>query len=138
MNPWILPWWGLFKGPLSGDVIQDISPITSWLSPQFEINFAGNRRIEAKIVADVASYGKQLSILTKAVMELADGNTGEAVEKLRKLIDQIEKVKHQHNDSLEQNVKAALNQLKKHDPNALKNLIEEYIDKSDPDRCPHY
>jgi hypothetical protein len=58
MNPWLFPWWGLFKWPLSGDVTQDIAPITSLLSPQFEFNFAGNRRIESEVIADVASYGK--------------------------------------------------------------------------------
>ena len=126
MNPWLFPWWGLFKGPFSGDVIQDIAPITSWLSPQFEFNFAGNRRIEAEVAADVASYGKQLGILSEAVMELADGKKGVAVDRLKKLTDQIEEVKHQHKDRLEQKVKAELDQLKQQDPKALKRLIDEY------------
>ena len=126
MNPWLFPWWGLFKGPFSGDVIQDIAPITSWLSPQFEFNFAGNRRIEAEVVADVASFGKQLGILSEAVMELADDKKGVAVDRLKKLTDQIEEVKRQHKDRLEQKVKAELDQLKQQDPKALKRLIDEY------------
>ena len=126
MNPWLFPWWGLFKGPLSGDVTQDIAPITSWLSPQFEFNFAGNRRIEAEVVADVASYGKQLGILSEAMLELAGGNKGEAVDRLKKLTIQIDKVKHQHEDRLEQKVKADLDKLKQHDPKALKRLLNEY------------
>jgi hypothetical protein len=126
MNPWLFPWWGLFKGPLSGDVTQDIAPITSWLSPQFEFNFAGNRRIESEVVADVASYGKQLGILSEAVMELADGNKGVAIDRLKKLTDEIEEVKHQHKDRLEQKVKAGLDQLKQQDPKTLKRLIDEY------------
>jgi len=24
MNPWLFPWWGLLKGPLGGDVTQDM------------------------------------------------------------------------------------------------------------------
>ena len=64
MNPWLFPWLRLFKGPLSGNVTQDIAPITSWLSPQFEFNFAGNRRIEAEIVEDVASYGHYIRYCT--------------------------------------------------------------------------
>ena len=126
MNPWLFPWWGLFKGPFSGDVTQDIAPITSWLSPQFEFNFAGNRRIEAEVVADVASYGKQLGILSEAVLELADGKKGVAVDRLKKLTDQIEEVKHQHKDRLEQKVKSELDQLKQQDPKTLKRLIDEY------------
>lgn len=126
MNPWLFPWWGLFKWPLSGDVTQDIAPITSLLSPQFEFNFAGNRRIESEVVADVASYGKQLGILSEAVMELADGNKGVAFDRLKKLTDQIEEVKHQHEDRLEQKVKADLDQLKQQDPKTLKRIIDEY------------
>jgi hypothetical protein len=126
MYPWLFPWWGLFKGPLSGDVTQDIAPITSWLSPQFEFNFAGNRRIEAEVVADVASYGKQLGILSEAILEFADGNKGEAIDRLKKLTNQIDKVKHQHEDRLEQKVKADLDHLKQQDPKALKRLLNEY------------
>ena len=126
MNPWLFPWWGLFKGPLSGDMTQDIAPITSWLSPQFEFNFAGNRRIEAEVVADVASYGQQLGILAEAMLELADGSKGVAVDRLKKLTDQIDEVKHQHEDRLEQKVKADLDQLKQQDPKALQRLLNQY------------
>jgi 3-deoxy-D-manno-octulosonic-acid transferase len=126
MNPWLFPWWGLFKWPLSGDVTQDIAPNTSWLSPQFEFNFAGNRRIEATVVADVASYGKQLGILSEAMLELADGKNGLAVERLKALTDQIDEVKHQYEDRLEQKVKADLDQLKQKDQKALKRLLDQY------------
>ncbi len=126
MNPWLFPWWEWFKGPLSGDVTQDIAPVASWLSPQFEFNFTGNRKIEAEVVADVASYGKQLGILSEAVMELADGDKSAAVDRLKKLTDQIEEVKHKHKDRLEQRVKAELDQLKQQDPKTLKRLIDEY------------
>jgi hypothetical protein len=89
-------------------VTQDIAPITSWLSPQFEFNFAGDHKIEAEVVTEVASYGKQLGILSDAVMELAEGKKGEAADRLKKLTDRIEMVKSQHKDRLEQKVKAGL------------------------------
>jgi hypothetical protein len=126
MNPWLFPWWGLLKGPLSGDVTQDISPINSLLSPQVEFNFAGNRRIESEVMADVASYGKQLGILSEAVLEIADGKSGKAVARLQKLANQIDKVKSQHEDRLEQKVKNDLDQLKEKNPKALERLLKEY------------
>lgn len=126
MNPWLFPWQGMFKGPLSGNVTQDISPDISWLSPQVEFNFAGDRRIEAEVVADVASYGKQLGILSEAMLEIADGDKGEAVERLRKLTNQINEVKLQHEEILEQKVKSELDQMKLQDPEALKRLLSEY------------
>ena len=96
MNSWLSPWWWLSKGALSGDLTQDISPVTSWLSPQFEFNFAGNRSLEAKVVADVASYGKQLGLLSEAVLEITDGKKGVALDRLKTLTEQIEEVKQQH------------------------------------------
>ncbi|PIE43030.1 MAG: hypothetical protein CSA50_07500 [Gammaproteobacteria bacterium] len=126
MNPWLFPWWGVFNGPLSGDVIQDVFPGTTWLSPQFEFNFAGNRKIEAEVVADVASFGKQIGILTDAVMELADGDSGAAVDRLKRLASQIEKVKNQHKDRLERRLKTELEQLKRQDPEALERLLDIY------------
>lgn len=49
-----------FNLPLSGNVTQDINPVTSWLSPQVAFNFAGKREVEADVVSNIASYGKQL------------------------------------------------------------------------------
>ena len=67
-NPW-MSWWSPF--PDLTKLMQNISPQTSWFSPTYEVNFAGNREIEADVVSNVASYGTQLSALTKAVLELA-------------------------------------------------------------------
>ena len=128
MNPWLFPWWGFFKSPLSGDVNQDIAPQLSWLSPQFEFSFAGNRRIEADVVADVASYGKQLGILSDAVLELAENAEGEDVTRLRELVEQIEAVKQRHTDTLADKVKVQLDQLKREDPQALKRILADYLD----------
>ncbi|MEI8634766.1 hypothetical protein P4S72_27375 [Vibrio sp. PP-XX7] len=55
----------MFKSPLSGDNMQQIFPFTKMLSPQVDINFAGDAKIEAKIVSDIASYGKQLNMLAQ-------------------------------------------------------------------------
>lgn len=126
MNQWPFPWWGPFKSPFSGDVTQDIAPNTSWLCPQFEINFAGNHRVESEVVADVASYGTQLGALSEAVMELANGEKGEAVDRLKTLMDQIEEIKDRHEVGLEKKIKAELDQLKKRDPKTLKRLLDEY------------
>ncbi|MGB8274225.1 MAG: hypothetical protein WCF16_03035, partial [Alphaproteobacteria bacterium] len=101
MNPW-LPWLETFaKWPLSGDVTQDISPLTNLLSPSVAFNFAGNRGIEADLVSNVASYGRQLGVLSDTVLELAKGAKGPAVTRLRKLAAQIEERKVEHRKNLE-------------------------------------
>lgn len=132
MNPWLSPWMGLYKWPLSdkwplsGNVTQDISPVSSWLSPQFEFNFAGNRQIESEVVTDVASYGKQLGLLAEAVLEIAEGEKGDAVDKLQALMDQVEAVKRRHEESLESRVRSDIERLKQSDPERLRSLLDEY------------
>ncbi|NJM32734.1 MAG: hypothetical protein HC848_07655 [Limnobacter sp.] len=124
MNPWFFPVWDIIKTPFSGNVTQDISPVTTWLSPQFQFNFAGNRRVETEVVAEVASYGKQLGILSEAVLELADGKKGEAVARLEKLQQQIEKVKSQHEDRTEERIQEDLLRLKSRDLAAFNRIVD--------------
>lgn len=126
MNPWLSPWMQFNKLPLSGSVNQDISPLSGWLSPQFEFNFAGDRHVESKVIADVASYGKQLGVISEAILELAEGKNGEAIQKLQELVDQIEAVKKQHADQLGSRVRADLETLKLKDPELLKDLLKQY------------
>lgn len=122
----LAPWMqamSAYHAPLSGDVVQDINPVTSWLSPQFEFNFAGDRQLESKVVSDVASYGKQLGLLTEAILEVAKGEQGEAVDKLEDLQAQIEQVKQQHQGELVDQLKKGLSQLASSDPAALQALL---------------
>ncbi len=126
MNPWFMPWWGYLQGPLSGDVTQAIAPFSDWLSPQFEFNFAGNRKIEAEVVADVASYGKQLGLISDALLELARGNPGQAISELEKLDQQIDAVKERHRHSLERSIRSNLTQLRLLDREAFEHLLQEY------------
>lgn len=123
------PWQqmiNLYRTPLSGDVTQDINPVTSWLSPQFEFNFAGNRQLESKVVSQVASYGKQLGIVTDALVELAQGEQGEALKKLQQMQADIEQLKQQHQQQLLAQVKSGLGELQRKDPEALKQLLTEF------------
>lgn len=126
MNPWFAPYSWLYKSPLSGDVTQDISPFTNLFSPQIELNFAGNRKIEQKVITEVASYGKQLGILTEALLELAGDNTSPEVERLKELNEEIAKVKEQTTDELENSAKEALDCLKEADPKALQRILDSY------------
>lgn len=118
-NPFSFPPFA-WNMPLSGDV-KDISPVTSWFSPQYEFNIAGNAALEKQVITKVASYGKQLGKLTNAVLELADGKPGEAVESLRALAAEIEAVK---NKTLVDTIEADLAKLKSQDKSAYRELIK--------------
>jgi hypothetical protein len=124
MNP-LLTWWDAFAElPWSGDVSQVISPRTNW--SMLEVNFAGDRRIEADLVSNVASYGKQLGALTKAVLELADDAKGPAVTRLRELAAQIEERKREHRKNLEEDLRRSLDEVQKTDPAMLERVLSRY------------
>lgn len=69
MFPWFWLWAPQLHLPFSGDVAQDIEPRLDWffagIKPQ-----AGNARIEARAF-DVASYGDQLGVITRLLLEWA-------------------------------------------------------------------
>lgn len=99
----------------------DFSPTTTWFSPQYEINLAGDSAIEKAVVTQVASYGKQLGKITQAVLELAEGEPGDAVASLRKMADDINAIK-QH--TLADKIEADLKRLKQQDNAAYQALIK--------------
>jgi hypothetical protein len=49
------PFW-LFRWPLSVDVSQRIT--APWFSPSLTVNYAGDPKIEDRVVTEVASYGR--------------------------------------------------------------------------------
>ncbi len=125
MNEWMNPWFWAFKSPLSGDVEQSIAPVTQWWSPQLEVNIAGDRKLEARIIAEVASYGSQLGTLTDAVLELAEGKDSETIRKLQDLANQIDSEKRRYQHAELTALKRSLLRLKRNDPKGFEQLMTE-------------
>ena len=69
----------------------------------------------------MASYGKQLGKLTNAVLEIADGVPGEAVESLRAMAKEIEELKSK---TLVDSIEADLSKLKSQDKEAYQELLK--------------
>ncbi len=126
MNPWEMWNSALARLPFGGDLSQSIAPLTNWFSPNVEVNFAGNRRIEGDIVTNVASYGKQLGLLTEAVVALSGNNNSPAVKKLRDLAKEIETRKMQHKDDVLRQARKSLETLQKLDPTGLAHALKEF------------
>lgn len=126
-NPW-LPWWSPF--PDLTKLMQNISPQTSWFSPTYEVNFAGNREIETDVVSNVASYGTQLSALIKAVKEIGKNDDGPAMTWLRELAGQIDERKRERKSTVEDDLRQKLDEIKKTDPAMLQRLVHRYVKKS--------
>jgi hypothetical protein len=69
MFPWLMIWAPQLHFPFSGSVAQQIDP--NWFFGAIN-PAAGDARIE-KQAFEVASYGRQLGLITEVLIELADG-----------------------------------------------------------------
>lgn len=110
-----------FRSPLSGDVIQNISPDYS------SVEIAGNVNIERRIVREVASFGDQLGTVLDVLSLLAkdlDPND-KAVQKLSKLVGAVDTIKKQEAESAEKRARDALQSLKSVDPETYAAIVAE-------------
>ena len=99
----MFPWLRL---PGSGDVWQKVTNVTDWFSPKVEMNFAGDPGIEQEVNQNVASYGRQLGLLTEVVLALADKEAGVtstvSVARLRAIEAEVNAIKQRRGRSAEQ------------------------------------
>jgi hypothetical protein len=125
MRTW-LDLFPLLRLPTLGNLVQPISPVTSWFSPTIEVNYKGDPAIEHDVVTSVAGYGSQLGTLIDAVVEGAGGKGGPAMKQLVALKRAIDAVKDQHRDDDASRARSALAALAQSDPVALQRLVAEY------------
>jgi hypothetical protein len=102
MFPWLWVWAPHLQFPLSGNVVQDIDPVFSAFFKGIK-PAAGNARIEERAV-NVASYGRQLGLLTDLLIEVAgralpaqganDATLAE-LQRIRAAIEQIKREEYQ-------------------------------------------
>jgi hypothetical protein len=121
--PYLWP-YSLFAAPKTLD--QPINP--GWFDVNIN-NYAGNPQIEKDVVEKVASYGKQLGILTEAVLSLAgdpakDGE--DPLARLRAIAAKIEALKEQNKASLAEQAEAAMKRLAKAEPDAARRIAAVY------------
>jgi hypothetical protein len=96
---------------------------SGWLTPTI-VTYAGDRAIEERVVTEVASFGRQLGILSEALLEIADGEPGKAVERLRAVVNRVETVKGRFRRVLEEKAEDAFMALLEADPTAAERLVD--------------
>lgn len=115
-------WLSAFRAPLSGDVNQDIDP--RFFSPNVTFDFAGDQRIEGRIVSRVASYGRQLDVLIEAVQAIAR-DQGTDVPELDLLADRIAVEKSTAREDLARTARESLAALREADPDLFRAVVAE-------------
>jgi hypothetical protein len=138
MNPWFFFWAPQLTMPFGGSVAQRIEPDTQWFFNGIPPS-AGDPAIERKAF-DVATYGRQLGLITEVLVDLAEqtpprsAKGQKSLKRLREIQARIEQVKEQDAmDALEQ-IDALLARLKKAHPERLaaarQRIAHALVDKS--------
>jgi hypothetical protein len=97
MYPWLWFWAPEMYFPWSGDVVQQIDPTTSWFFRGIQPS-AGDAEIEEKAFS-IASYGKQLGLITEVLIDLAEqvgtksAESAESIDRLKLIREAIEQIK---------------------------------------------
>lgn len=130
MFPWLNVWAPHLYFPWSGSVRQNIEPNTNWFFDSIDAS-AGNGPIEKKAF-EVASYGRQLGLLSELLIELADQNatlSPEAVKSLQRLKDiaaQIQGIKDDHAAAVASDIETQMNWLLNNSPFEFQRLAGKF------------
>lgn len=129
MFPWNFSWAPVVHYPWSGAVRQVIAPETDWFFDSIAPG-GGNSRIEQRVFEEVASYGKQLGLITEVLLEGTDqsrlSEKGQrSLTRLKEIAGRIEKIKSQERDVQHQRLKDALLSLRQSDRQSFDALLAE-------------
>jgi hypothetical protein len=97
MFPWLWVWAPHLQLPLSGNVTQDIDPVVGLFNGQTDRE-SGDPKVEQRAFR-VASYGKQLGLITDVLVSMADeappkGKVGQdSLKRLKTIQTEIEQAK---------------------------------------------
>jgi hypothetical protein len=116
---------GRFGGGVSVPVTQDIRPV--WFPTT--ITFAGSAPVETRVVSDVASYGRQLGLITEVVLALAEQaslspEASRSRDRLAGIAKRIETVKKAVGGEPRAEAELALDRLERADPQGYSALLK--------------
>ena len=114
--------------PLSGNVAERIS--APMFSPSLTINDGGDQAIEARVVNEIASYGKQIGWLNDVILALAEhanlpDHVTRTVHQIAEATRKIEELKAAAADEALGKAVESLNFLQQHQPGAYARLLQE-------------
>src|SRR5262249_47746887 len=130
MFPWLWFWAPQIHLPLSGSVAQQIEPDIDWFFGAIKPN-AGDSRIE-RDAFEVASYGRQIGLLTEAVLAGTGGSAVSAEQgriargRLEEIRERIEAKKGLREITLAESIAAQLEELRRTQPAEFNRLVATY------------
>jgi gas vesicle protein len=129
MFPWVFNWSPVVHWPLSGPVRQLIAPETDWFFGRIRPE-QGDARIEQRVVEDVASYGRQIGLISELLVELAgdaelSAQGRETLDRLKGIAKQVDEVKQDEQRQRRERLKQELQALQTRDAEDFRRLLAE-------------
>jgi hypothetical protein len=130
MYPWLWFWAPQFHFPFSGSVAQRIDPDTSWFFAGIRPE-AGNGDVEKQIF-DVASYGRQLGLITEVLLAntskgtVSPAQAAKAQAQLEEVYAEVESVKARNREKLSRSAVAVLEKLQAADPDQFAEVLARF------------
>lgn len=134
MFPWFLFWAPHFNPtlhfPWSGALRQDIAPETDWFFGQIRAG-TGDAETEREVFRNVASYGKQIGILSDVVSALIEAapaavQDNAAVAQLKSIRVRVDTIKDKRGQSRIDDARALIEKLQREAPQAFTDLMSEF------------
>lgn len=130
MLPWNWNWSPQLNFPFSGSVTQDIEPSLDWFFAGIRPE-AGIGSIE-KGIFQKASYGRQLGLILDVLLPLVDesrletATAKESLAKLKALYKDIETIKEDKKEEMENSAVSLLKHIETTDKEMLGRVIEQF------------
>ena len=105
---------------------QVVAPNTTWFPTV--INYQGDPVIERRITEEVASFGKQLGIISEALLEIADRSGQKQIDRLRRIVSDIDELKARQHVSLTEATRDSFEALARDDPDRARVLADDLVD----------
>jgi hypothetical protein len=105
---------------------QVVAPNTTWFPTV--INYQGDPVIERRITEEVASFGKQLGIISEALLEIADHSGQKQIDRLRRIVSDINELKARQHVSLTEATRDSFEALARDDPDRARVLADDLVD----------
>ena len=130
MYPWLWFWAPQFHFPFSGSVAQRIQPDTRWFFDGIPPE-AGNGELERQIF-DVASYGRQLGLITEVLLAqagddaIAPQQAAQSLARLKTVQREVEAVKRRNGEQVARSAIAALEKLQASHPAEFAQVLARF------------
>jgi hypothetical protein len=104
---------------------QVVAPNTTWFPTV--INYQGDPVIERRITEEVASFGKQLGIISEALLEISDRSGQKQIDRLRRIVSDINELKARQHVSLTEATRDSFEALVRDDPDRARVLADDLV-----------